>query len=199
MDNKKARASMWSVATTSVFIVLKILVFVATGSVAVLAEALHSTADLVGSALALLSIKFADTPPDTDHAYGHGKYENMSGMLIAFMVCFAGCMIIFEAAEHLKHPAKLDDPSVALGVMALSTLANFLVSRNLLRVGKETDSAALIADGHHLQTDIITSASVFFGIGVVAMTHVTWVDPLVASFVGVLIFFLALKLGVMRS
>jgi len=192
---QKREAAKWSVLNGAVLIFAKLLVWSISGAVSVLAEALHSMADLLGSAMALVSIRFADDPPDAEHAYGHGKFENMSGMLIALLVFSAGVGAIFEAAAHFNSRHTIMAPIPALLVMGLSVITNALVSRNLLRVGKETDSAALIADGHHMRTDVITSLSVFIGLACVKLTGLTWIDPAAALVVAGFIFVTAVRIA----
>ncbi|HEY3333574.1 MAG TPA: cation diffusion facilitator family transporter [Capsulimonadaceae bacterium] len=195
-DIMKRQAAQWSVLSSSVFIALKIGVFMSTGSISVLAETFHSGADLVGSTVAMWSVRFADNPPDSDHAYGHGKFENMSGMLIALMILVAGAATVHEAIQHLSHPHELTSPAAALVVMGLSAIVNFVVSRNLLRVGKLTDSPALTADGHHLRTDIITSAGVFVSLLIMTIVpHAAWIDPVAAIIVSVFIFWIGLQIA----
>lgn len=174
---------------------LKLVVWAATGSVSVLAETFHSGADLVGSTISYLSVRVSDTPPDKDHAYGHGKYENVSSLAIALLISLAAIMIIVESFNRLRHAAPLRSPEAALAIMAIATVVNFLVSRRLLKVGKETDSPALVADGHHLGTDVITSAGVFGGLVLVTITHQYWIDSATAIAVAVFIFMIGIRIG----
>jgi cation diffusion facilitator family transporter len=178
-----------------VFILAKVVVWTITGSVGVLAEALHSCADLIGSSLALISLRFADNPPDAEHEYGHGKFENMSGMLIGILVLGAGIGAIAEAVQHLNTRHAIIAPIPAIIVMGLSAISNALVSRNLLRVGHETDSPALTADGRHLQTDIVTSVSVFVGLILIQVTGAFWIDPAAAVVVAIFIFTTAIRIA----
>ena len=162
----------------------------------VLAEAIHSTADLVGSTLALVSIRLADTPPDEVHTYGHGKFENVCGMFIALFILGAGALAINEAIQHLHHATRILNALPAAGVMALSALMNIVISGNLLKVGAETDSPALVADGHHLQTDIFTApTSVVISLTLIMITGLTWIDPLAAFVVSGFVFWLGLRVA----
>lgn len=194
-DSLKRDAARWSVLSNAVFILAKVAVWTVSGSVSVLVEALHSGADLVGSAMALISVRFADDPPDAHHAYGHGKFENMSGMLIALLVFFAGVGAVAESLEHFSARHALRQPFAAVAVMGVSAICNLLVSRNLLRVGHLTDSPALVADGRHLQTDIVTSCSVFAGLFFDSAFHAYWLDPAAALLVSGFIFYTAYRIA----
>jgi len=188
-DLRKQNAARWSVLSATVFIALKLVVWKLSGSVSVLAETIHSSADL------LVSVRVADTPPDHTHTYGHGKFENVTGMFIALFILGAGSLAINEAIEHLHSMTPIRDVLPAAIVMGLSAVVNLGISRNLLKVGKATDSPALVADGRHLQTDIVTAVGVVIGLVLVTVTRQTWIDPLVAFIVSALVFWLGLRIA----
>ena len=188
---RKREAARWSVTASATLLGLKIIVGAVTGSAGILAEAVNSAADLVGSALALLSVRASDEPPDHSHAYGHGKIENLSGAATAALILVGGVFAIGEAVRHLLHPDPLPGLGWGMGVMGASAVVNGVVSRRLLRVGRETDSAALAADGHHLQTDVLTSLGVLAGLTLVQVTGKPWWDSVAALGVS----FLILRVG----
>ena len=188
---RKREAARWSVAASGTLLSLKIIVGAVTGSAGILAEAVNSAADLVGSALALLSVRASDEPPDHSHAYGHGKIENLSGAATAALILVGGVFAIGEAVRHLLHPDPLPGLGWGIGVMGASAVVNLVVSRRLLRVGLETDSPALAADGHHLQTDVVTSLGVLLGLTLVHVTGKLWWDSAAALGVS----FLILRVG----
>ncbi len=188
---RKREAARWSLIASGTLLALKIIVGAVTGSAGILAEAVNSAADLVGSALALLSVRASDEPPDHSHAYGHGKIENLSGAATAALILVGGVFAIGEAVRHLLHPDPLPGLGWGIGVMAASAIANLVVSRRLLRVGQETDSSALAADGHHLQTDVVTSLGILLGLTLVHLTGKLWWDSVAALGVS----FLILRVG----
>ena len=188
---RKREAARWSLAASGTLLGLKIIVGAVTGSAGILAEAVNSAADLVGSALALLSVRASDEPPDHSHAYGHGKIENLSGAATAALILVGGVFAIGEAVRHLLHPDPLPGLGWGIGVMGASAVVNLAVSQRLLRVGLETDSPALAADGHHLQTDVVTSLGVLLGLTLVHLTGKLWWDSAAALGVS----FLILRVG----
>jgi cation diffusion facilitator family transporter len=188
---RKQEAARWSLAASGTLLGLKIVVGAVTGSAGILAEAVNSAADLVGSSLALLSVRASDEPPDHSHAYGHGKIENLSGAATAALILVGGVFAIGEAVRHLLHPEPLPGLGWGVAVMGASAVVNFVVSRRLLRVGGETDSPALAADGHHLQTDVVTSLGVLVGLVMVHLTGKLWWDSVAALGVS----FLILRVG----
>jgi len=189
---RKRDASRWSLVSNATLLAMKIIVGALTGSAGILAEAVNSAADLFGSVVAFLSVRASDEPPDRVHAYGHGKIENLSGAATAALILVGGVFAIGEAVRHLLHGGSLPDLGWGIAVMAASAVINFLVSSHLLRVGRETDSPALVADGHHLQTDVLTSLGVLVGLVLVRQTDRPWWDSVAALGVSVLI----LRVGV---
>src|SRR5579884_4233016 len=148
-ERRRRSAAGWSVGSNVFLIVIKLAAYLLSGSVSVLAEAINSSADLIGSAVTLFSVRASSAPPDEHHAYGHGKFENLSGVLIALFVLAGASFAIVEAVRHLRELSHVHESLPGIIVMAISFLVNVAVSRNLLRVGKATESPALTADGHH--------------------------------------------------
>lgn len=194
---RKREAARWSLAASGMLLVLKLGVGAVTGSAGIFAEAVNSAADLLGSAVAFLSIRASDEPPDAAHAYGHGKIENLSGAATAALILVGGVFAIGNAVRQLLHGAALPALGWGVAVMAASALVNFLVSRHLLQIGTETDSPALVADGHHLRTDVITSLGVLLGLILVEETGRAWWDA--AAALGVSLLILRVGYGLARE
>jgi cation diffusion facilitator family transporter len=183
----KRDAARWSLASNTTLLVLKLVVGSITGSAGILAEAVHSAADLAGSAVAYFSVRASDEPPDRLHAYGHGKIENLSGAATASLILIGGGLAVTEAVSQLLHGGKIVSVGWGMGVMLVSALGNWVVSRHLVRAGRATDSPAITADGHHLQTDVVTSLGVLLGLVLVHVTGQRWWDSVAALGVSLLI------------
>lgn len=181
---------------SNVFLIaIKLAAWFLTGSVSVLAEAINSSADLIGSAVALVSVRAASAPPDESHAYGHGKFENLSGVLIALFVLVGAGFAIAEAVHHLRDLTAVSQTTPAIAVMAVSFLVNIAVSRNLLRVGRQTESPALTADGRHRMSDVWSSLGVFVSLILIRFTHALWIDPVVALAVACVILWVGYEIA----
>jgi cation diffusion facilitator family transporter len=191
----KRDAARWAVASNTGLLLMKIVIGAVTGSVGVLAEVVNSGADLVGSLIVYLSVRVSDEPPDETHAYGHGKIENLSGIATATLILTGGCYAIVQAVRQLIHPEPLQHLNWALGTMAASALVNFWVSRYLMQRGRDLDSPALLADGHHLKTDVITSLGVVLGLILVRVTGFAQWDSLAALGVALLILYVGFSLA----
>lgn len=206
INKKKSSVALLSVISNTVLVLLKLIVGIMIGSVSVISEAIHSSVDLLAAIIALLAVRASGKPADTEHPFGHGKFENMSGTIEALLIFLAAGWIIFEAVKKLKNPEPLEEVSWGVAVMLIGSAANILVSKALFKVGKETDSVALQADAWHLRTDVYTSAGVMAGLALIWIgrlvlpgTDLDWIDPLAAIGVALLIIKAAYKLTLESS
>ncbi|MBJ6798523.1 cation diffusion facilitator family transporter [Geomonas propionica] len=187
-DALKRGAARLSVASNATLVVAKLAVGMITGSVSVLSEAVHSGVDLVAAGIAWYSVRESGKPADEDHHYGHGKIENVAGTIEAVLIFGAAFYIIWEAVQKLRAGvAEVEGLGLGAAVMAVSAVANYLVSRHLLNVAAATDSVALEADAMHLRTDVYTSAGVLGGLIAIKFTGIPMLDPLVAIVVALMI------------
>jgi len=164
---------------------LKVIAWWITGSVALLSDALESTVNLATAAAALVAIRVAAIPPDANHPFGHHKAEFFSAVLEGVMIILVAVFIAREAYMGFLNPRPLTAPVEGLVINAGATVLNGVWAFVLLREGKRLKSPALVADGKHLWTDVLTSAGVAAGI-LLALATGWWVlDPLMATLVAV--------------
>jgi len=194
LTREKTGAALLSVLSNTALVVLKTVVGIFTGSVSVLAEALHSGLDLVAALIAFFSVRIADQPADDDHPYGHGKVENLSGLIEALLISAAAVLIVKEALDKMHSGVEMKHIEWGIAVMVFSTVVNIAVSGVLFRTAKRTDSIALLADAEHLRTDVFTSIGVFAGLGLIKLTGHKIIDPIAAIAVAGLIFYISIKL-----
>ncbi len=181
------RAALISVASNTLLVAAKIAVAVVSASAALLSEALHSGLDLLAALIAWLSLRFAAHPPDREHPYGHGKWENISAFLEGLLILAAALWVFYEAGQRLFTPVPLTHLRLAMVVLGGLALVNVLVSLTLKRAAKRFDSAALDADAAHLSTDVYTSAGALAGMGGYYFTGYALFDTGAALAVGAII------------
>lgn len=185
--NKKVRVAALSIASNTTLIILKVIAGILSGSISIISEAIHSGMDLVAAIIAFLSVRMSSKPADKKHPYGHGKIENVSGVIEGLLIFVAAFIIIREAIKKILNPAEISDTMVAIVVMFFSGAVNTFVSRKLYKTAREEDSIALEADALHLKTDVYTSLGVGVGLLLLKITGLTIVDPIVAILVALLI------------
>lgn len=201
VTQKKVAVAVLSILSNSTLVALKLVVGLIIGSVSILSEAIHSGVDLVAAVIAYASVRRSGEPADHEHPFGHGKFENLSGAVEALLIFVAAIWIIYEAVHKLLFPKPLDAPALGVLIMFVSAGANLVVSKMLFKVGKDTDSIALMADGWHLMTDVYTSAGVMVGLALIWIgealfpsLNLEWLDPIAALLVALLILKAAWKL-----
>ena len=200
-NRKKGRVAAMSVMSNSLLVVFKLVVGIFTGAVSILSEAIHSGVDLVAALIAFFAVRASGKPADEEHTYGHGKFENLSAAIEGLLIFVAAGWIIFESVQKLIFPEPVDNIQWGIVVMGISAITNLMISKKLFKVGKETDSAALMADGWHLRTDVWTSAGVAVGLAFYMAgrwffpeLNLEWIDPVIAIGVAGLIVKTAWKL-----
>jgi cation diffusion facilitator family transporter len=203
IQKQKAGVAWLSVFSNSTLVISKIIIGLWIGSVSVISEGIHSAVDLLASLIALYSVKTSGKPADREHPFGHGKVENISGVVEALLIFVAAGWILYEAVARLLRPEPIELLSWGIGIMCFSSAANLIVSEMLFKIGKKTDSIALLADGWHLRTDVYTSAGVMCGLGFIWLgkwvfpeTDLQWVDPVIAIAVALIIIRTAYRLTV---
>jgi len=177
------RFAWLSIAAAVTTIGLKTAAYLITGSVGLLSDALESIVNLVGSLMALAMLTVAARPPDDNHAYGHSKAEYFSSVTEGVLILVAAGSIGVAAVRRLVTPQPLEQVGLGLAVSIVAALVNLAVALVLLRVGKRCRSISLEANAHHLLTDVSTSAGVVVGVGLVVVTGLERIDPIVALIV----------------
>lgn len=186
-DEEKVAVARLSVYSNSALIAMKLIVGVLMGSVGVISEAIHSTIDLLAAVIARYSVKKSAEPADREHRYGHGKFENLSGMIEGTLIFVAAAGIVYEASRRLFEEFEVEILGAGMAVMAVSAILNYYVSRRLSDVAKRTESLALEADAYHLKTDVWTSVGVFVALLAIQITGINIIDPIIALIVAAMI------------
>jgi cation diffusion facilitator family transporter len=186
-SHAKSRAALISVASNAALTAGKLGAAAATQSVSVLSEAVHSGLDLAAALMAFMAVRRSRRPADADHAFGHGKFESMSGLAEGALILGAAALIAWGSLSRLwSREAEVMMPLAGAAVMGVSALVNVYVSRMLFRTAAATHSIALEADAWHLRTDVWTSLGVLAAMAAIAAgtkLGIAWIhiiDPLIA-------------------
>jgi cation diffusion facilitator family transporter len=169
-----------SITAALLTMALKTAAWWITGSVGLLSDAAESVVNLSAAAIALLALHYSARPVDRSHTYGHEKIEFFSSGVEGTLVFVAAVAIAWSAIERLIAQRAVESLDLGMGLSLAAAVINFAVARMLLRVGRKHNSIILEADGHHLMTDVWTSAAVLAGLGLVRLTGWQWIDPVLA-------------------
>ncbi|MDZ7801684.1 MAG: cation diffusion facilitator family transporter [Trueperaceae bacterium] len=179
-DRARLRAARLSLVGAVVVLALKVIAWLATGSVGLASDAAESTVNVVAGFTLLLALRLARTPPDYEHPYGHEKVEDLSSAFEAALILGAALLIAGTAVGRLIDPQPLGRMQVGLGVAAASAALNAGLGAWLWREGRRLRSVALRTNARHLGTDVLTSVGVIIGVAAVGVTGVLRLDPLIA-------------------
>ncbi len=178
-----ARAAMLSLAVAGVLIALKAWAWLVSGSVAVLASLADSALDFIASAIILLAVRYAATPPDREHRFGHGKAEAFAGLLQSGIVGVSALFIGVEAVRRLVDPEPLSNTGESIAVMTVSIAITAALIAYQTHVARRTGSVATRADRLHYAGDIGANFAVILGIAASAYLGAGWGDAVAALLV----------------
>ena len=201
--NREKEIYRVTIAGTVVNVLLTVFKFAAGvlgASAAMIADAVHSLSDLLTDFVVLLFVKLSSRPADSDHPYGHGKYETLATTIVALALLAAGGVLLAEGIQKIVaaiHGEQLVMPGkIALWAALVSIAAKEAVYWVTIAVAKRVDSSALRANAWHHRTDALSSVATALGIGCALLFGGKWarLDPIAAVLVSVFILIAAAKL-----
>lgn len=175
--------ALGSIAVALAVMGLKYVAWWMTGSVALYSDALESIVNVVAAFAAFMAIRWAQRPPDATHPFGHHKAEYLSAVAEGVLIVIAALLILHQAANALLAPAPIEQAWEGMAVNVVASGVNGLWAWLLLRTGRQQRSPALVADGKHVMSDVITSIGVLAGLALAVVTGWMVLDPLLAAIV----------------
>jgi ferrous-iron efflux pump FieF len=171
------RASILSVITAGVMILIKAVALVSSGSVSVLAALTDSGLDLVSSLVTFFAVRFARTPPDAEHPFGHGKAEAFSALFQAALVFASSALVGRECIQYFANPRPMQSGWVAIIALIVSVILTWMLITIQSRALKAASSVAISADRAHYATDMASNLIALGGV-VLAGFGIAYVDAL---------------------
>ncbi len=185
--SRSQRAAYTSLVVGVLVFGTKMTAWAMTDSAALLADALESIVNVVAAVAAIYAIRFAAQAVDEDHPYGHGKAELLAAAFEGGLVAAAAVASAWQAIRALVDGAVPKALDVGMLVAGAAAVANLLLGAWLVRVGRKEQSPTLIADGTHVLSDVWTTAGAIIALAVVRFTGLTWLDPVVALLLSLLL------------
>ena len=181
------RATLISIGVTAFLAIIKYVAGVLSGSIALVADAIHSLTDVISSIAVFIGLKISDRKPTEEFPYGFYKAENIVSLFLALAIFYAGYEIVLTSVREFAEAGDLSDVPFAIAAALTSLILTLLLSSYKLKVGREENSPSVIADGKHTRADTYASAAVLAGIlGNYAGIH--FLDPAAGILVSVFIF-----------
>lgn len=192
---KRLRAALVPVVVSALLVVVKLATALLTGSLAVVASAIDSATDCVSSILNAIAVRGADMPPDSDHRWGHGKAESLSGLSQAVLVAGSAGIVVWQAVERLLTPQPVNHAPVGIAIMIGSLIVSIALGRYLQHVGRTAGSPALEGDATHYLSDALTNTAAIVALVAYRVFEWSWVDPLISFSVACILVGAAFKIG----
>ncbi len=193
----KERVAGIAIGAISSIFAVKVVAAILTGSIGILADALHSLVDLSAALIGYIGIRVAGKPADEDHHFGHGRAEDIAAAIISLLIFIAAGTITYQAIQRLIEGAAIQMIETGIIATTIAIVINVIAGRFVLKRAKSADSVALEATGKHFMADVMGSVAVLIGLVLVRTTGILALDPLAALIVVVLIFRTAF--GIMRT
>jgi len=168
-SRKGMRALLISFVALMITAVVQALVFLVSGSVALLGDTIHNLADALTAVPIAIAFTLGRRMPTRRYTYGYGRAEDLAGIVVVALIALSAAVAGYESFGRLLHPASVDNLGLVAAAGIVGFAGNELVARYRIKVGREIGSAALVADGLHARTDGFTSLAVLLGAGGVAI------------------------------
>jgi len=185
IEARTGRMALASIVVACAVLGTKYLAYWMTGSVALYSDALESIVNVVTAFVALIAIRISARPADRRHQFGHHKAEYFSAVLEGVLIIVAALLILNAAWQALREPRAFTGPWLGLAISGIATAINAAWSGALITYGRRWRSPALVADGWHLFSDVVTSVGVILGLALAVLTGWTILDPALAALVAI--------------
>lgn len=182
-SDKVAAFALANIAVAAAVMAIKYVAYVVSGSVALYSDALESVVNVMTAIAAFIAVRVSVKPADADHPFGHHKAEFFAAIFEGAMIIVAALLILAKAYTALTTEVVLQSPTLGLSINAAAAGINAIWAYALISRGRQWRSPALVADGQHLYTDVVTSAGVIVGLILAIATGWTILDPLLAAVV----------------
>ena len=195
-DNKlKIIATLASVCTSVLLVIIKAIAAFITGSLSVLSSMTDSLADVVSSLISFVAVRYAVKPLSADHRYGYGKAESVSALLQAAFIVGSAGFILYDGIYRFIYPQKVNETVFGISVMAICLFCTVLLVLFQRYVIRKTHSQAIAADSLHYVVDILSNSSVILSLFVVRYMHWEWFDIITAILISLYLIYNAWHLA----
>ncbi|MBS7623260.1 cation diffusion facilitator family transporter [Candidatus Bathyarchaeota archaeon] len=180
------RAAGASTIAAALLLVSKWIAGVLSGSIALLADALHSLSDVATGAAVWFGLRLSMKEPTESFPYGYYKAETLASLLVSLVIVLSGVQILLESVRRIIAPSPVSLTTLALLVAGSSSLLSYMLARYKSRVGKKINSQALMSEGKHSMVDVYLSLIVLAGI-LTSSLGILWIEPLAGLLIGAVV------------
>jgi len=192
MDSAKAGyiEGTVSIIVNTVLFALKIWVSIITGSIALAADAWHTLSDSLSSIVVVIAAKLGSRKADKEHPFGHGRWEQIASLFIAFILGIIAFGFLETSIIHFKDKEKVDYGNMAIIVTILTIVVKELLAQYAFYIGRKTGNSSVKADGWHHRSDALSSVVVL--IGILFAKQFWWIDSVLGIVIALMLFYAAI-------
>ena len=180
-------AALFSILIAAILIISKGIAWINTDASSILASFADSSLDILVSLINFFAIRFAFSPADKEHPFGHGKAESLAALMQSAFISGSAFILLLHAGERLIHPQPIESWHFATWVMSLSLILTIILVMYQRWVYSKTGSLAVKADSAHYVGDILATIAVIVAL-LGAQWQIIWLDPLVAIIIVLALF-----------
>lgn len=188
------KATIISSSVAALLTILKLVVGIASGSVAVLASAIDSVLDMFVSIFNYFAISNSEKPADKNFNYGRGKIEALASVIEGTIICVSGLFLLYQAAKKAINGDVSKYLDISLFVMSISLIITIALVIFLNKIAKQTGSMVIKADALHYKTDVYSNAAVLISLVLVTFTGIELIDIIIGGGISIFIIFSAYEL-----
>ena len=194
------RVTLLGSVANLLLVVFKFIAGIVGHSAAMIADAVHSLSDFITDIIVIIFVAISGKPEDSDHSYGHGKYETLATAVIGIILFFVGVGILISGIKAIVGALQgvpLQAPSLlALIAAVISIVVKEALYRYTVKRGKALDSSSVVANAWHHRSDALSSIGTAIGIGGAVFLGEQWriLDPIAAVVVSIFIVKVAVEL-----
>lgn len=191
MQNNRAflvkSASIASIITAGILLIVKISAFEITGALAILATLIDSVLDIAASVINFFAVRYALNPADHEHRFGHGKAEALAGLSQATLITTSVILLLIESSSRFLNPIPIQKTEIGIIVTVLSILLTAILVLYQSYVIKKTSSLAIKADQLHYKTDFLLNGAVLLSLFITYISDIPQIDSVLAIIISIFI------------
>lgn len=182
-----------SIVVNFILFILKLWAGMITGSIALVADAWHTLSDSISSVVLVVAVKFSSKKPDKQHPFGHGRWEQIGALFIAFILAIIAYDFLKESVIQFKNHESTQFGTVAIVVTIISIVVKEALAQYAMYIGKITNNASIKADGWHHRSDALSSVVVL--IGIFFAKKFWWIDSVLGIIIALMLFYVTYQIA----
>jgi cation diffusion facilitator family transporter len=176
-----------SLIVNSILFILKFWAGFVTGSIALTADAWHTLSDSLSSIIVIVAVKLSSKKPDTEHPFGHGRWEQIAALFIAFLLGIIAFDFLKDSFTQFKNQKSTEFGTIAIVVTIISIIVKEALAQYAFYIGRKTENVSIKADGWHHRTDALSSVVVL--VGILFAKQFWWVDSVLGAIISIMLFY----------